>query len=836
MSKLKKLVAVAVAACMGSGIVMMAACTGSEDTSADTYTYTVGVTALATNWNPHTWETSSDSTVMSFIESPLVDISILDSEEGTYQWVYEMATSVTDVTESHQDDLVTYNGYTAEEAASVTEGYVYEITLNEDAKWENGVAINADTYIYSMQQLIDPDMKNYRANLYISGESALAGAYNYYYSGESFWADNSSTGKFTLDELVKGDDGVYTTADGEEVVISYQDGLEWLSDYSLETFVEAYGSTYFDVDAYEALVALDTDGDGRVAVTDESLGYLTTVITAVASWGEDESYVVNYMLYYTTIEEVSWDTVGLYKVDDYTIRYVCATYLNWDYFMTSLTSNWIVYQDLYESLKETTGTLTTTSYGTSVATTMAYGPYKISSIDTGRQMQLVQNEEWYGYETTTDDNGNEVLVSYTNFLVDGESVQQYQTTNIVFNVMTEDTMEQAFFRGELSEWSPASDQVSTYSMSQYLYQVDETYTMSLFFNTDVDVLQALDSGSSTNQNSVVLSNYNFRKAFSLAIDRSEFVQSTAGYKAAYSLMNSLYYYDIYNDPTSNYRSSAQAMEAICKLYGVEYGEGTAYATLEDAYNSITGYNLTEAQALMAQAYEELVAEGLYSGGDIVIEIAWAAGSLTSDDYAQIALLQQYLNAAVAGTGFGTITLTPVGNLSDRYSAVPNGTYAIGYGAWGGAAFYPFRNFQVYMDPDQYSINEAGCWDPTSYTFTLEVPLWDEDGELTGETETVTMTAQEWSNSMTGSGVYATAPFEVQLSITAQLEYEFLNLYYRIPLASTTSCFLLSQQISYYTDNYNIMYDFGGFRLMSYNYTDAEWTAYVASCGGTLSYV
>jgi oligopeptide transport system substrate-binding protein len=32
-----------------------------------------------------------------------------------------------------------------------------------------------------------------------------------------------------------------------------------------------------------------------------------------------------------------------------------------------------------------------------------------------------------------------------------------------------------------------------------------------------------------------------------------------------------------------------------------------------------------------------------------------------------------------------------------------------------------------------------------------------------------------------------------------------------------------------------MYGFGGLELMSYNYTDAEWDAYVASQGGTLNY-
>jgi len=32
-----------------------------------------------------------------------------------------------------------------------------------------------------------------------------------------------------------------------------------------------------------------------------------------------------------------------------------------------------------------------------------------------------------------------------------------------------------------------------------------------------------------------------------------------------------------------------------------------------------------------------------------------------------------------------------------------------------------------------------------------------------------------------------------------------------------------------------MYDFGGLRLMSYNYNDAEWSDFVKSQGGTLSY-
>ena len=190
--------------------------------------------------------------------------------------------------------------------------------------------------------------------------------------------------------------------------------------------------------------------------------------------------------------------------------------------------------------------------------------------------------------------------------------------------------------------------------------------------------------------------------------------------------------------------------------------------------------------------------------------------MTDDNNAQIALMDKYINAALEGSGFGKVTLEAVGNLNnERYSGVPAGEYAIGYGAWGGAAFYPFRNFRVYMDPDQYDVNELGCYDPTTETLTLKVNGVDE-----------TMTWQQWSNCMIGSGKYSAASNEVKLSITAQLEEAFLDTYYRIPLCATTQCFLLSYQCNYYTENYNIMYDFGGMRLMSYNYTDAEWADYV----------
>lgn len=802
-----------------------AAGNGSGDGStaaAETYTYHTYDNQLGTNWNEHTWEMEPDDTVRLLVTSPLVDISILDSENGIYQWVYEMATAVTDVTADHQDDLTKYNVSFAEgkDASNTTAGYVFEIKLREGAMWQDGTPINADTYIYSMKQLLNPEMQNYRANLYYAGESAVAGGASMFNSGRTVKTDNYANAGYTMADLVQDADGNYTTQDGAAVYVATASALEWLGGNSLKDYVDAYGEAYFGMDGYNNLTAA-ADADGYVVLNDASLADMVAVITAVADWGETADDAVNYLVYEETYPAVDYDdTVGCYKVDDYTIRYVTQYSIDINYFLTSLTSNWLVYEPLYEAGKDTTGTLVTTNYCTSVDTTMSYGPYKLVSLQTDKQMVLEQNENWYGY--TKQEDGS--LLSMTEFMVDGESVQQYQTTKIIIDVMDDAAAKQAFLKGELSQWTPTTDDLVAYATSERLYKVEETFTPSFFFHTNLEGLKEMDA-SKGNTNSVVLSNINFRKAISLCIDRTEWVGATPGYKPAYAVMNNLYFYDVYNDPTSSYRGSDEAMQAICNVYGVEYGEGTPYATLKEAYDSINGYNLTEAQALMKQACEELVADGIYTAGEpIYIRIGYSAGALDSAINNQVELFNKYLNAAIEGSGFGTITLEAIGNLSNRFADTANGEFAIGYGSWGGAAFYPFRNFQVYCDPDQYDLHELGCWDPKTEKLTLNV-----------NGEEVTMTWQAWSNALIGNGAYAESDFSTKLSVTAQMEEAWLKLYYRIPLASMTSCYMMSYQIDEYADEYNVMYNFGLLRLYRYNYTDAEWAEYVSSQGGIISY-
>lgn len=808
---MKKFVAMLLALAMCFSL--MTACSGNETPSnsndpaennsqnvaetTDTYTYNSYSTALGTNWNPHTWEMNADQSIMDYLLAPLTDLTIKDSTTGEYQWIFVAATGVEDVTAEHQDDLVKYG--CAETDA--TSGYVYEISLRPEMCWEDGTPINADTYVYSMQQLLSPEMKNYRANNYYSGESAIAGAEAYFFSGdETIKKSVAALGYASNDEAI---------AAGETLL------LDMWGFYGLEGATDAEGNEC------PQWVAID-DTHVYVDPADGSEVSAADIYGAYAPYFEVGVDYAAYVSIETANDNygASFDTVGLYKVDDYTIRYVCATAYDYYYFLTSCTSNWIVNEELYEACKDTTGSLVTSTYCTSADTSISCYAYRIDSLQDDKQLVLVQNENYWEY--TKNEDGT--LSSESFFEVDGEVQPQFPIQKIVIDVMTDDAAKLAFLSGDLDDWNPAADEVVNYSTSDQLYQVDETYTMRLFFHTNLDTLKSLDQIGNTN--SVVLSSTKFRNAMSLAIDRAEFVTATAGYKAAYSMLNSLYFYDVYEDPTSIYRNSDQAKQAICNIYGVEYGGDSVYATLDEAYESINGYNLTEAKRLFTEACQELVAEGLYTeGAPIVIELAWKAGPMDSTASQQVSLLNKQLNAALEGTGFGTIELKAIDNLDSRYEDVANGVYAMGWGAWGGAAFYPFTIFRVYCDDDYVSfIHESGCWDPSTETLTLNV-----------NGEDVTMTWKEWSVSMTGVGPYAEADNETKLNILSAIEENFIELYYCIPVCSTTACSMLSYKLGYYTENYSIMYGFGGIRLMHFNYTDAEWADYVASQGGTVAY-
>ena len=75
----------------------------------------------------------------------------------------------------------------------------------------------------------------------------------------------------------------------------------------------------------------------------------------------------------------------------------------------------------------------------------------------------------------------------------------------------------------------------------------------------------------------------------------------------------------------------------------------------------------------------------------------------------------------------------------------------------------------------------------------------------------------------------------RFEILAKLEHTVLMHYDFIPLMGDSSARLKGMKVEYYTEDEVFPMSRGGVKYMTFNYTDAEWDAFVAEQGGTLNY-
>ena len=777
------------------------------------FTYHLYMAASPINWNPHAWEMNNESTLMSYIEMPLVDVSI--AEDGVnFEWVFEGATGIEDVTATYPDRE---KWLTPDADGNLpTEKLIYKISLNPDAKWADGTPINADTYIYSMQQMLDPTMKNYRANSYFEGDTAIKNSKLYYNNdkagqpmfGQFLNVEGAEEMYFSVDEIP------YFLGDGS---ISEYYGAGYSSYWTYPEGHEKAGQSIYDeMKAYiEAHDAEDGFEDGFVKVEVGDDLYNMILASTLNFSGNDESNVPEWMFAITgTFAATPWEDVGLIKGDDYTLYYVNETPVSEFYMKSMMTSNWIVYEPLYEKGKKQTEDLVTTDYGTSAETYMSAGPYMLDSFEADKQFVLTRNPNWYGW-------------------TDGKHEGQYAPTRVVYDIIPEHaTALMAFEKGDLDEIALTADDLVNYKMSEYLLKTDLTYTFRYIFASDLDKLTALEAEANDGSNKKVLYYDDFRKAISLSINRAQFcADCTTGYKPAYYLLNSLYYYDIENNTESQYRNTKEGRDAVLRLYGVEYGPGTPYADDVEAYASINGYDVEQARALFQKVYEQAIADGNYTEGQkIHIRCEAMASAINAEASRQQEYLNDYVAEATKGTGFeGKIDFEFLGNVANRYEDVALGKIEMIRGAWGGAAFYPFSTIRVYCEPDYMGgttkIHESCGWDPTAETITI--PINGED-----RTDTI----QNWAKAIQPAGEFGGDEFaDMRLYILSYIETAVLGSYQCIPFGCECECTLFSKKIQYATEDYNIMYGYGGIRLMKFNYNDKEWAEFVASQNGTIDY-
>lgn len=814
---------------------------------ADTYTYQDSVSVMATNWNPHTYQTTDDAYPVDTADIRIGLYELIFNDElhpvegkepfTGYVVLPEMAASLpVDVTEQVKAEHPEFGI-----PEDMTSGYAYTIDLNPDACWEDGTPINADTYVYSMQKLLDPKLLNYRAVDYYGQNFSIAGAEEYANAGRTVDLDNYAMSGYTLEDLTLGEDGQYVSPEGSPMFVGVNFDLSWTaqSGGTLQELVEAYGDQYFNMERWEELVAL-ADENGLAPLTEDSYAMLVSLISTDA-WMEDESNAPCYFVERKTYPEVDFSTVGLYKSGDYQITLVLDKALAGFNLYYSLTSNWIVKEDLYEScLTSSTGAdgveVWSSTYNTSVETTSSYGPYKLVEFQTDKFMRYEKNENWYGW---TD--GKHEYVDPN----DGQTYPMYQTTAIECEVVEEAaTRKLMFLRGELMGYGLGSEDFDTYRSSEYCYATPAETIFFLILNGYLEAIQSREAAADFDQTQYDLETMTvleFRKAVALTYDKDLFAATVSPARSGgYGIIGNAYVWDV--DTGALYRDTDQAKQALCNAYSVDVSE---YASLDEAAASITGYDPEQAKVFYGEAFTKALEAGYITDedgdgiSDQTVRIEYCI-SVDNDFMTQtIDYLNEKMAEVTAGTPFeGKVQFVksaPYGN--DWSNKIREGLSDTVLGGWQGSALNPFSLTDQYTNP-QY-MYDANWFDATTVDMTLELTV-------DGEARSITMNLREWSDALNGAAVTTEdgntynfgdgmADPQDRLTILAAIETQILGTYNYLPMLQDGSMALLSQQVYYVVEEYNPILGRGGIQYLRYNYDDAEWAAYVAENGGELTY-
>ncbi|MGM9592912.1 MAG: ABC transporter substrate-binding protein [Candidatus Onthomonas sp.] len=753
--------------------------TGTSDAADPSATYTYrGTYGGVSTWSPTDWEIASEWTLISYTMSSFYGFWMNETKDG-YNIVCELAAAFpVDVTAQYAGDE-TYGV-----PADATEGYAWQIKLREDAAWEDGTPITAHDVEYSLQQYLNPEMKNYRASQFYLGGTGLANAEAYYNS------DKAGAAKLTLAtelgismaDLSAGEDGQYVDAEGNKAYFGWSVPIDndWMGGYSLLDYWE-----YMTEDTYNTLYALANE-DGYIPMTDESIETMLS-FTGSDSWGnETKDDLINYTFREDGLmEATTWEQVGYVEDDEYTFTIILknpSTLFNIEMNIDNLV---LLNETLYEANKTETGGITKSAYGTDVSKYSSYGPYKFVSYQESKEVTLTKNENWFGYSDSTYDG-------------------QFQTTDIVLQQIDEHTTQLSMFlQGNLDEVGLAKDDMEKYGTSDYVYYTPESFTYYLALNTDYDMLKSREVAG---VNKTILTYVDFRKALSYSFDRTDYVKScTAAADPAFGLLNDVYICD--PDSGLAYRDCEYAQNTLREVYGVD--------NIED----LTGYNKEEAAKLLQSAYDQCYADGNISDTDVV-EIEYHVYGTDSIYQKTVDYIQEALSAAAKGTSLeGRIKVLLVED-QDYYNTMIGGQDDMITGGWGLADLDPYSMMSCYTDPSYI----------TEYGFD---PFQDLTCSVQGEE--ITMSFYDWYNELY-NGTYATAELDVRNEVLAGIEKGLLLNYHVIPLYSSCAASLASQRLVYGSDEYiNSIVKRGGIQFMTYTMNDAEWADYCAEQGNSLSY-
>ena len=823
------------------------------------HSYNTYITVTPSNWNEMDYADENDTAILGYIGSAFFEydydfggkkfnadgsINFDGIVEGGFDVKYSAATALADVTKEFGDEW----GLTEKQIAAG--GYIWKITLRNDLKWDDGTPIKAKDFVYTMKEQLNPNFQLTRADSYYNNAVKIHNAKDYFYQGQKGWfAANLPYTNADITEELKSEivwkmgfegelgGGVnsdlreyYTKAYGASYGIGPDLGPgAWLLalDNLFGGALAAMGVTSAQIDALEGKTLAEIEADPALNATYESI---------MEWWVEDEETegVLDFSIVQYEYPAVDFEDVGIFAQGDLDIILVCDSPM--EFFKEDGTLSYLaaynfsslplVKESLYEKCKQEPqlgSTLWTQNYNTSLETTASWGPYKLTYFQAGKQFILERNEHWYGWNLA-------------------DNAGQYQADRIVYEVIAQnETAQLAFWAGEVDGLGIDVTLKDDYRNSEYAVYTPADGTFGIQIYGNLSVLK------NNGRNNGILAIREFRGALSLALDRADYNATVyTSHQPNLGIMGPAYYYDVENGLT--YRGSEAGKKALLRSYGFTENEDhtwtdgtTGNLSLDDAYDAMTGYNLTLAKQWLEEAYTILTADPEYYGYDATKKITIVFG--TSVDNAstrrQYNYFTTWLKNLTDGTSLqGKVELTFDASPGDKWADdFREGKYEFAAGTgFGGAVFDPF--YMVGSSLNYSSISYHKYWDLDGTYLTMLMP----EGDYEGAGEEQSLSLRDWYDSLNGNmtenpsfnwGVSSDCPTEVRLEILAMLEEYIIGQYNFIITTSEYGASLHSAKWSYASDTYNVMMGFGGLQYMQFNFADDEWAAFVAERNGDL---
>ena len=766
-------------------------------------TYNTYTAVSPSNWNELTYQDNNDTQIMSYISGSFFSFDFKFDADGEIipgQFVvnYDGAEKLEDVTSEYAGEY----GVPAEAESQ----YAYKITLRDTLKWDDGTAITAEDFVYTMKEQLNPAAKHYRADSFYNSGTVINNAKNYVYQGTT--AEVPATDKHSEWESAKADSELFFTLASSSYLGNwlYSKYGSYIDDGATPAWV--LGAAGYVTSVTEAeMVALE----GKTYAQIEADPALKKAFDAILGWWQSEPNEELHLFSYNyTYPTLSFDEVGIFVGDNAQELVIVldksmqllnedgSLYYNAAYQLASLP---VVHKAKWEANRvpaNAASDLETSTYNTSVASTASWGPYKLTEFQAGKSYVLEKNLEWYGWDLE---------------IYEG----QYRTDRIVCETISEyNTAMLKFEAGELGSIGVDVSVADKYKNSSQAIFTPDDFVGALQLQSSYDALKAREEAGI---NKTLMSYVDFRKAISLSIDRDDMANKcTTSSLAGYGIFNSMHYYDVANGGV--YRNEDVAKKVLCDTYAVKVED---YESLDEAEAAITGYDLEEARKLLEEAVTKAKEAGDYEEGDKVV---FTYG--TSVDNVSTRRHYEYLKAAFENLAKGTsldgkLTIEFDASFGTKWADdFRAGAFDICEGGWSGAAWDPGYFLLAYLSPD-YMYSAAWETDKVQMTYTMCGQEY-------------TMSLIEWYNCLNGLGgedknwSIGKAANEDRLGLIAALEGQILQAYYTVPLSYSFGATLMSYKHEYITREYNTFMGYGGLRYMTYNYNDEDWTEYVAKNG------